>query len=118
MNEKLSNEEVRRIMSIDIETLAETQFQTYRQFAISQLEEMILNLKFGNWDAAKKMVAFSKAGDGWGNENYFINFAVPTAGDQAEDEGVVDIMDVIENLKSLDETRHKHYEEVQEDEDC
>lgn len=115
MNEELSNEEVRRIMSIDIETLAKTQFQTYRQFAISQLEEMILNLKLGNWDAAKKMTAFSKAGDGWGNENYFINFAVLPAGESDEDEGVVDIMDVIENLESLDETQHKHYEEVQDD---
>lgn len=81
----------KEIMQLSIENLAQKQFDFLKEYGINILEKVIELLKGENYEEIKEMLAFSAEGDGYGQENYYINFSF--------NEYSLDIMGYVEELE-------------------
>jgi hypothetical protein len=62
------------IMDIDVNNLKQKQYDYLKNHAINILAEIIDNLEHDQLQAIQYKLKFSSSGDGWGQENYYINF--------------------------------------------
>ena len=88
----------KEIMEISVENLAQKQYDFLLQHGIKILETVITNIKLGKYDEIERMLSYSPDGDGWGETNYYINFAYTPGVD-------MDIRDYIKMLDKLDAAR-------------
>ena len=85
------------IMNVSIENLAVAQFNFLKEHGETILRKALYLLEMDDYEGLKKMLKFSPAGDGYGDESYFINFAY-------EEDSAMDINDLISKLERLNET--------------
>ena len=81
--------------------LAEKQYKALRVYAISVLEDIIKDIKKEVYDTDK--LAFSNAGDGYGDDNFYIPFYIE--GKHASDIG--DVFNKLMELKKIKDIRAK-----------
>ena len=82
------------IMDINIENLKEKQYEFLKEHTLNILEGIIDDLKNDKFDNIRKKMVFSAAGDGYGDNNYYIDFSYnETSMD------LFDIVDIMEKLK-------------------
>ena len=81
--------------------LAEKQYEALRFYAISVLEDMIKDIKNEVYDTDK--LAFSNAGDGYGDDNFYIPFYIK--GKHASDIG--DVFNKLVELRKIKSIRSK-----------
>ena len=85
------------IMNVSIENLAVAQFNFLKEHGETILRKALYLFETNDYEELKKMLEFSPAGDGYGENNYFINFAY-------EEDRVMDISELISKLEMLNET--------------
>ena len=85
---------IKQIMKIDVNNLAETQFNSLKKYTIEVLTEIIKAIKNDDFTTVRKHLGYSPAGDGYGCDNSFIEFDI-------EDDKEWDIGDVIDKLEQL-----------------
>lgn len=78
-----------------IQALAEKQKKELKRLAIERLEKVKQLIQNEELKELKEMISFSPAGDGYGCDNYFIDFGIEGDG------GAVDINDVIELIEEF-----------------
>jgi len=78
-----------------IQALAEKQKKELKRLAIERLEKVKQLIQNEELKELKEMIRFSPAGDGYGCDNYFIDFG------SEGDRGDVDINDVIELMEEF-----------------
>lgn len=82
------------IMDLTVENLASEQLQYLKEHSIETLNKIIEYIQNDDFKSVEKMLIYSPAGDGYGEDNYYINFAYK--------EGMeMDINDLIGTLKYL-----------------
>lgn len=85
---------IKQIMKIDVNNLAEIQFDNLKRYTIEVLVEITKAIKANDFATVRKHLSFSPAGDGYGCENSFIAFDI-------DDESEWDIGNVIDKLEQL-----------------
>ncbi|WBF79409.1 hypothetical protein BNCALIDO_00019 [Aeromonas phage vB_AdhM_TS9] len=80
------------IMKLQPETLAQEQYKILKQHTLDTLNEVIQLIKNEKYDKLDNYVSFSGAGDGYGDENHYIDFYCG------------DIVETVERLKYLKST--------------
>ena len=75
--------------------LAEEQHEAYKQYILNILDKVKETITRGAYSDIEKMTAFSGAGDGWGNDNHYIDFGF--------DKEPMDIMEAVNYLAYLDQ---------------
>lgn len=80
------------IMKLQPETLAQEQYKILKQHTLDTLNEVVQLIKNEKYDKLDDYVSFSRAGDGCGNENHYIEFYCG------------DIVETVERLKYLKST--------------
>lgn len=80
------------IMKLQPETLAQEQYKILKQHTLDTLNEVVQLIKNEKYDKLDDYVSFSSAGDGYGNENHYIDFYCG------------DIVETVERLKYLKST--------------
>ena len=63
------------IMDISVENLKEKQYEFLKEHTLNILEEIIDDLNNDKFDDIRKKMAFSAAGDGYGDDNYYIDLS-------------------------------------------
>ena len=81
------------IMDINIGNLKEKQYEFLKEHTLNILEGIIDDLKNDKFDDIRKKMAFSAAGDGYGDENYYINFSY--------NETFMDLFDIVNKIEEL-----------------
>lgn len=80
------------IMKLQPETLAQEQYKILKQHTLDTLNEVVQLIKNEKYDKLDDYVSFSGAGDGYGDENHYIDFYCG------------DIVATVERLKYLKST--------------
>ena len=62
------------IMKLQPETLALEQYESLKQHTLDTLNKVVQLIKNEKYDKIAEYVSFSSSGDGYGNENYYIDF--------------------------------------------
>ena len=62
------------IMKLQPETLAKEQYKALKQHTLETLNEVVQLIKSENYDKIGEYVSFSRSGDGYGDDNYYIEF--------------------------------------------
>lgn len=86
------------VLKLDIKNLANEQYKALKQHTISKLEEIILLLKEDKLQDVFNRLKFSPDGDGWGSENYFINFSYNET-EKMDLENILSKMAELKNIK-------------------
>ena len=81
------------ILNLDIKNLSNKQYDALKKHTINKLEEVISYLKLDDLQGVYNLLEFSADGDGWGSENYFINFSYK--------EEPMDLNDILHNMECL-----------------
>lgn len=81
------------IMDINIENLKEKQYEFLKEHTLNILEGIIDNLKNDKFNDIRKKMEFSPTGDGYGSDNYYINFSY--------NETSMDLFDIINKMEEL-----------------
>lgn len=81
------------IMDINIENLKEKQYEFLKEHTLNILEGIIDDLNNDKFDDIKKKMKFSPAGDGYGDNNYYINFSY--------NETSMDLFDIVNKMEEL-----------------
>ena len=81
------------IMDINIENLKEKQYEFLKEHTLNILEVIIDDLKNNKFDDIKNKMKFSPAGDGYGSDNFYINFSY--------NETSMDLLDIIDEMEEL-----------------
>lgn len=63
------------LLNIDIESLADAQYNALKKHVINKLNLIIELLEKDDLQGVANLLKFSADGDGWGSENYFIDFS-------------------------------------------
>lgn len=95
----LNRLELADLLTIDTTTLRQRQADALKQHVIEKLEKVINLMKLGQLDKVKEETAFSPAGDGWGVDNYFINFGISELGEKWE---YLDIVEICNKIQALE----------------
>ena len=74
--------------------LADEQYEAYKQYILDVLDRIKEKLELCAYTEIEKMTAFSGSGDGYGNDNYYIDFGFG--------EKPMDIVEAINYLAYLD----------------
>lgn len=82
------------IMDLTVENLAKEQLEYLKGHSIDVLNKVIEHIKNEDFESIEAMLVYSSAGDGYGDDNYYINFAYKK--DQS-----VDISDIVYQMKWL-----------------
>ena len=86
--------DVKTIMEIDVDNLKQKQLEALKNHTINILETIIDHIQLSEFDEVRNYLDFSPAGDGYGKDNYFINFAY------TEDDEM-DLGDMLDKMISL-----------------
>lgn len=81
------------IMDINIENLKEKQYEFLKGHTLNILEGIIDDLKNDKFDDIKKKMKFSPVGDGYGSDNFYINFSY--------NETFMDLFDIVNKIEEL-----------------
>lgn len=87
----MENEET--IMDVDVNNLKQKQYEFLKNNTIRKLNEIIRLLQNGNLQAVMYSLKFSGAGDGYGQDNYYIDFSY--------DKQPRDLQEIIEKMAEL-----------------
>ena len=83
------------ILDTNIEKLKQDQLKALKEHITNVFNDILDKINKGNYqEVVDKYLEFSRAGDGYGDDNYFINFAW--------NDDYKDISDVLEMLAELD----------------
>ena len=82
------------IMDIDVNNLKEKQYNFLRNRVKTILNEIIKDLDNNNLQRIASRLSYSPSGDGWGCDNYFINFSY-------KDKEDMDLHYIIEKMAEL-----------------
>lgn len=63
------------VLNLDIKTLSNAQYEALKKHTIERLNEVINLLNEDKLQEIAYLLKFSRDGDGWGSENYFIDFS-------------------------------------------
>ena len=88
----------KEIMNVSVENLAQKQYEFLLAHGTEILNKIFTDIKLGKYAEIKKMLAYSPSGDGYGEDNYYINFAYNPGED-------IDIQCYINMLERLDNAR-------------
>ena len=86
--------DIKELMGIDIDNLAEKQFYALKEHTIGILKNIINLLEEENFIEIPNMLSYSPSGDGYGCDNYFINFSY-------DEQFTADLYDRIDELIRL-----------------
>jgi hypothetical protein len=82
------------IMDIDVNNLKQKQYIYLKQHTKNILENILKDLEADDLISIQNYLVFSPDGDGWGKENYFINFSY-------KDNEEMDLQEIINKMKEL-----------------
>jgi hypothetical protein len=82
------------LLNIDIENLANAQYDALKKHTIDKLRLVIELLEIDDLQGVADLLKFSPDGDGWGSENHFIDFSY-------NDRYNRDLGDILEQMASL-----------------
>jgi len=97
--EKIFNPDVEGYLlesGVSKKEIAKIKFNRLKELAIERLVEVENLLKTEKFDQIEKLTIHSNSGDGWGNENDFIDF-----GFIISEKGSLDILELCELLKQF-----------------
>ena len=83
--------DVKSIMEIDVENLKREQLEALKVHTINILETIIDHIQLSEFEEVSKYLVHSPAGDSYGTDNYFINFAY-NDGDEMDLDDMIDLM--------------------------
>lgn len=63
------------VLNLDIKTLSNAQYEALKKHTIERLNKVINLLNEDKLQKIAYLLKFSDSGDGWGSENYFIDFS-------------------------------------------
>lgn len=82
------------IMDLTVDNLAREQLKYLKEHSVETLNKIIECIQNDDFESIEKMLVYSPAGDGYGEDNYYINFAY-------KDGMKMDINELIGTLKYL-----------------
>ena len=89
--------DIKELLNTRPEQLAEKQFVALKGYSIGMLKSVVKLLETEQFDEARKYLAESPAGDGYGLDNSYIDFNfIGNGGDD-----ISEVIDKLEQLKSL-----------------
>lgn len=94
--------ELNDILNLDIENLSNKQYDALKRHTIQKLEEVIGYLKLDDLQGVYNMLQFSPDGDGWGSENYFIDFSY-----KEDSMDLNDILEIMAKLRNIEIKRKR-----------
>lgn len=65
---------IEELLSLDIDNLAERQYEALKEDTCEKLNRIIKLIKNDEIEEITNLIAFSPAGDGWGSDNHYIEF--------------------------------------------
>jgi len=89
--------DIKDLMSVNIDNLREKQHEALETHTLAILKQVHGLLKAGKYDEVMKMTEESPAGDGYGQDNTFINFTY-----DHEAQGAMDIGEIVARLRALE----------------
>lgn len=66
--------DIKEIMSIDVSNLKKKQKKVLEEHVCKVLMDTMALIKKGDYDKVRECLAFSPSGDGYGSDNYYIDF--------------------------------------------
>lgn len=96
MAKSLGKVGIKDMLELTPERLAQQQEDALREHVVEKLRHIANLIKGGHYDKVEQMLAFSSAGDDFGNENYYIDFS---------ETGLDDIGGVVNKLGDLNLSR-------------
>lgn len=87
------------ILSINVENLAERQHEIVKETVIQKLKSIQEMIELEQYDQIEKQCGYSPAGDGYGENNYYIQFGIENTG--RDDLSNMDIVQVCTLLMTL-----------------
>lgn len=92
--------DLKTLMETSPEDLAELQYNELKNHTIGILEQVKKQLYDDDFEQVKNNLVYSPAGDGYGSDNYFIDFSYsPQKGTNYS----LDLMDIIDQLIRLND---------------
>lgn len=85
---------IKELMEIDVDNVIKKQHETLKNHVIGVLEDIIKLVKEEEYDKIINKIVYSPAGDGYGTNNFYINFSYYEDGEE-------DIDEIIDRLKKL-----------------
>lgn len=86
--------DIKEIMEINIDNLIEKQHHSLKQYTIAKLKNIINLIDKEQYDKVDCLLGFSPAGDGYGCNDYYINFNYDNC-----NRNISEIISELENLK-------------------
>ena len=83
------------ILDVDIDNIRKAKYQAMKEHIISVLDKVKFIIEKGRYDDLEDIIFFSPEGDGYGSENYCINFAWR----DNEDMDIKEVVTILEELK-------------------
>lgn len=83
------------ILDVDIDNIRKAKYQAMKEHIISVLDKVKFIIEKGRYDDLEDIIFFSPEGDGYGSENYCINFAWR----DDEDMDIKEAVTILEELK-------------------
>ena len=84
------------IMNLDIENLKEKKHKILTEHTINILQTIITHLRNKNYSEIEEMLFLSPAGDGYGTDNYVVDFSYNEKSEK-------DLHDILTELNALNE---------------
>lgn len=85
---------IEEIMRIDVINLKMVQHEALKNHVIEKLKEVEKLVMQERYSELQDILAYSPAGDGYGKDNYFINF-----GYDGNEKDLCDVLDILKGLK-------------------
>lgn len=92
--------EIKTIMELSVNTLAQQQHVLLKKHVLKILEEVKQHISNENYEKVEDYLSFSPSGDGYGCANYYIDF-----GWGEEELDIQDICDKLSQLKTTSEEK-------------
>ena len=82
------------LLNLNIQNLTDAKYEALKKHTINKLNNVINLLEKDELQKIAFLLSYSDAGDGWGNENYFINFGY-------NDTDILDLGEILIQMASL-----------------
>lgn len=95
----MNKETLKEIMDINPDDLKLQQANAMKRYVLGKLDELRDHIENDRINAAREMLEFSPAGDGYGSDNYYLD--LDYTGNRQEGFDLYDAMDVMEELETV-----------------
>lgn len=91
---------VQELMELNEATLAEMQYDALKKHTLGVLNNVYNLITDEKFEDVRKLLEYSPSGDGYGYDNYYINFGYVKSDQHSDTRDISDMLDELQRLKN------------------